>query len=130
MGNQIDSATMQKLYRMSLGLPKIKRLNKKGKTIASMAMTKVRGKQLIAAGQTTEGGVAIEPKKFYRIRKPLVENHFTNMKELFIEGGWSAIDRYVKSVWRTKFYQLPLKKKVGAIGRMFKNLFTRKKNPV
>ncbi len=116
----------KRLVRIASGLPKIKRLNRKGRAIASMAVVKMRGHQLIAAGRNKIGGKPVDPQKFYRMRRPLVEHHYNNVKELYEKGGWHAVDLYVRSVWRAAFFQLPFKKKAQAIGRLFLNLFKRK----
>jgi hypothetical protein len=119
--NPLPLELRKKLYELSLKLPPVKRLSKKGKTVASQKMVKMRGDEILNAGITNVNGETIDPKKFYRLRKPVVFNHFENLEYNFVHGGEKAVEQYVKSVQRAALKQVPLKKKVIALVRYIKS---------
>ena len=111
----------KKLFILAAKLPPVKRLSQEGKVVPSVKMVKIRGIELLNSGIKTVNGQPIDPSKFYRARKPVVVNHYENLKYNYIQGGEDAVKKYVHSVHRAAYAQLPLRKKIMGLIVFFKS---------
>ena len=100
------------LRKLAARLPKVKRINTKGKYVKSVAVTKKRGQELLDAGINNYEGKPIDPKKFYRMAKPVVVHHYPNIVENYRLGGQEAVFKYCKSVKNAWYRQQPFGKKL------------------